>query len=336
MLRFQHIDYLYFLGILPVLVFLFIGTIYWRKKKLQVLGNPFLITEQLRGYIPGRITFKFILMAIALTIAIIGLANLQTGDKAEKVQRKGVDVIIALDVSKSMLAQDIQPDRLTRAKQLIQRVIDKMSNDRVGLIVFAGRPYLHVPLTVDYSTVKMILPSITPDIVPSQGTVFSDAIDMAIKSFSQNERKYKSLIIISDGEDHDEKAIEKTREAADAGIMVHTVGIGSPQGATLFDPETKSLKLDENGNTVVSKLNEEELKSIAAAGRGTYQLLQNTDEVATRLNTSLESMEQKSLGSFVFTEFTSYFQYFLLLAFIILIIEWLLPNAQQNSKTSLK
>ncbi len=336
MLRFQHIDYLYFLGILPVLVFLFIGAIYWRRKKLQVLGNPLLITAQLRGFIPGRITFKFILMAVALTIAIIGLANLQTGDKAEKVQRKGVDVIIALDVSKSMLAQDIQPDRLTRAKQLIQRVIDKMSNDRVGLIVFAGRPYLHVPLTVDYSTVKMILPSITPDIVPSQGTVFSDAIDMAIKSFSQNERKYKSLIIISDGEDHDEKALEKTREAADAGIMVHTVGIGSPQGASIFDPETKSLKLDENGNTVVSKLNEEELKSIAAAGRGTYQLLQNTDEVATRLNTSLESMEQKSLGSFVFTEFTSYFQYFLLLSFIILIIEWLLPNAQQNSKTSLK
>jgi Ca-activated chloride channel homolog len=290
----------------------------------------------MQGYILGRNTTRFILAVIAVALLVIGLANLQTGDKAEKVQRKGVDVVIALDVSKSMLAKDIAPDRLTRAKQLIQRLVETMSNDRVGLIVFAGRAYLHVPLTVDYSAMKMMLQNVNPDMVPAQGTVIGDALEMGITSFSQNERKYKSMIVISDGEDHDEKALEKAREAAESGIIVHTVGVGSQQGATLFDPDTKANKLDENGNVVVSKLNEEELRSIAAAGHGSYQLLQNTDEVASRLTTSLEGMEQKTLGSFVYTEFTSYFQYFLLAGFILLLVEWLLPGAKFNTKPSEK
>ena len=336
MFRFQHIDYLYLLAILPVMVLLYISMVYWRRKKLKKLGDEAQVAEQIRGYIMGRNTTKFILTATALTLIIIGLANLQTGDKAEKVQRKGVDVIVALDVSKSMLAKDISPDRLTRAKQLIQRLVDNMSNDRIGLIVFAGRAYLHVPLTVDYSAVKMMLQNVSPDMVPAQGTVIGDAVDMAIQSFSQNERKYKSLIVISDGEDHDEKALEKAKEAAEAGIIVHTVGIGSAQGATLYDPETKTTKLDENGNVVVSKLNEDELKSIATAGRGSYQLLQNTDDVASRLNTALEGMEQKTMGSFVYTEFTSYFQYFLLAGFILLFIEWLLPCAKLKTNTTIK
>jgi Ca-activated chloride channel family protein len=153
-----------------------------------------------------------------------------------------------------------------------------------------------------------------------------------MKTFTQNERKYKSLIIISDGEDHDENAIAKTREAAEAGVVVHTVGIGSPQGTTLYDPETKSVKLDENGNPVVSKLNEDEMKQIASAGHGTYSLLQNTDEVATKLTNELDAMEQKSLGSVIYTDFTSYYQYFLIVAFLALLAEWLLPGARSKAK----
>lgn len=328
MFRFQHINYLYILAVLPLITLAYIGMIYWRRKKLKKLGDEFLVNQQLNGYIVGRNTTKFILCAVSLALIIIGLANLQTGDKAEKVQRKGVDVIIALDISKSMLAKDIAPDRLTRAKQLILRMIDNMSNDRVGLIVFAGRAYLHVPLTVDYSAVKMMLQNVSPDMVPAQGTVIGDALQMGLESFSQNERKYKSLIVISDGEDHDEKALEKSKEAAESGIIIHTVGVGSPQGATLFDPESKTTKLDENGNIVVSKLNEDELKSIAMSGRGSYQLLQNTDEVAGKLITAIEGMEQKTMGSFVYTEFTSYFQYFLLAGFIILIVEWIFPGSK--------
>ena len=317
---------------MPLLLLLFVAVLYWRKRKLQKLGDEKLVASQIQGYISGRNTFRFILMAVALSAIIIGWANLRAGDKSEKSERKGVDVIVALDVSKSMLAKDIQPDRLTRAKQLIMRMTDKMHNDRVALIIFAGRSYLQVPLTVDYTSVKMLLQNVSPDMVPSQGTVIGDAIGMAMQTFTQNEQKYKSLIIITDGEDHDDKAIDKTREAADAGVVVHTVGIGSPQGATLYDPDTKSLKLDEDGNPVISKLNEEELRSIASAGHGTYNLLQNTDEVADKLINSLEGMEQKSLGSVVYTDFTSYFQYFLFAGFLALLIEWLLPGRRKAKK----
>jgi Ca-activated chloride channel homolog len=335
MFQFQHITYLYALGAVPVLLLLFITAVYWRKSKLKKLGDESLIGEQIRGFIPGRNAFKFILLGVALSAIIIGWANLRTGDKTEKVQRKGVDVIIALDVSKSMLAKDIQPDRLTRAKQLIMRMTDKMQNDRVALIAFAGKAYLEVPLTIDYSAVKMLLQNVSPDLIPTQGTVIGDAVDMAMQSFSQNERKYKSLIIISDGEDHDEQALDKVRQAADAGVIVHTVGIGSPQGATLYDQQTKSVKLDENGNPVVSKLNEDELRSLASAGHGTYSLLQNTDEVADKLTSSLEGMEQKNLGSVVYTDFTSYFQYFLFAGFLALIIEWVLPGVKRKKNGSI-
>lgn len=334
MLRFQHISYLFALGALPVLIVIFLWMLYWRRNKLKKLGEERLVNEQILGFIPGRNALRFILLCIAFSCIVIGWANLQTSDKTEKVQRKGVDVVIALDISKSMLARDIQPDRLTRAKQLITRMIDKMQNDRVALVVFAGRSYLQVPLTVDYSAVKMMLQSVTPDIAPTQGTVIGDAIDMSLQSFSRKEKKYKSLIIISDGEDHDEHALEKAREAADQGVIVHTVGIGSPQGTTLYDPDTKAVKLDENGNPVISKLNEDELRSIAAAGHGTYSLLNNTDEVAGKLMDELSGMEQKSLGAVVFTDYTSYFQYFLIVGFAILIIEWLLPGA--SKKTRLK
>ncbi len=334
MFQFQHIGHLYMLAVIPLLVVLFIAAIAWRRRRLQKLGDEKLVATQIQGFIPGRNTFRFILLAIALSTIIIGWANLRTGDKMEKTERKGIDVIVALDVSKSMLAKDIQPDRLTRAKQLIMRLTDKMRNDRIALVVFAGRAYLQVPLTVDYSAAKMMLQNVSPDMVPTQGTVIGDAIDMAMQTFTQNERKYKSLIIITDGEDHDDQAIEKTRAAADAGIIVHTVGIGSPQGTTLYDPETKSVKLDENGSPVVSKLNEEELRSIAKAGHGTYNLLQNTDEVSDKLINSLEGMEQKSLGSVVYSDFTSYFQYFLFVGFLILIIEWLLPGKKKKAKAN--
>ncbi len=332
MFQFQHIGYLYALAVLPLLVLLFTGMVYWRKKKIRKLGDERLIKEQILGYVPGRSTTKFILLLSALFLIIVGWANLRMGDKSEKIQRKGVDVIIAMDVSKSMLATDIQPDRLTRAKQLVMSLTDKMSNDRIALIVFAGKSYLQVPLTIDYSAVKMLLQNVTPDMVPTQGTVISDAIGMAMQSFSQNERKYKSLIVISDGEDHDEAAVAKTREAAESGVIVHTVGIGSPQGATLYDPATRSVKLDENGQPVVSKLNEDALKSIASAGRGTYSLLRNTDEVAAKLTNELEGMEQKSLGSVVYTDFTSYFQYFLFAGLLALVIEWLLPGTSRRKK----
>jgi Ca-activated chloride channel family protein len=329
MLRFQHSNYLFALALIPVLVLLYILLLFWRQKRLQKLGDERLVSSQLTGLIPGRRTLKFVLLTSAFAIMVIGWANLQAGGKAEKVERKGVDVMIALDVSKSMLATDIQPNRLTRAKQLIERMLDKFKNDRVGLIIFAGRAYLQVPLTVDYSTLRMMLQNVRPELVPTQGTVIGDAVELSVKSFSQKEKKFKSLILISDGEDHDEKAASKVKEAADAGIILHTVGIGSPQGTTLFDADTKSVKLDEQGNPVISKLNEEELKSLAAAGNGTYTLLNNTEDAATKISDEMDGMEQRSLGTVSYTDYNSYFQYFLLPALLLLLIEWLIPGARK-------
>jgi Ca-activated chloride channel family protein len=321
------------MGLIPLLIALFAWVLYWRRNKLKKIGDEQLIKEQIGGTISGRITTRFVLMAIAFAAIAIGWANLQMGARTEKVQRKGVDVIIALDVSKSMLAQDIQPDRLTRSKQLVQQVIDRLQNDRVALIVFAGRSYLQVPLTVDYSAMKMMLQNVKPDLVPTQGTVISEAVDLAMRSFSQKERKYKSLLIISDGEDHDEGAVDKVKKAAEEGVVVHTIGVGSPQGSTIYDPATKSVKLDENGTPVVSKLNEGALKSIASAGKGTYTLLRNTDDAAEKLTKELDGMEQKSLGAVIFTDYKSYFQYFLIIGFIVLLIEWLLPGKVMKMKT---
>ncbi|RYD59303.1 MAG: VWA domain-containing protein [Sphingobacteriales bacterium] len=333
MLRFQHILHLLALGVIPLLILFFILKVLWGRKKLKKLGDEYLIVQQIRGYIQGRSTSRFILLTIALACLIIGWANLQMGAKTDKVQRKGVDVIIALDVSKSMLAKDIQPDRLARAKQLIMHMLDKMTNDRVALIVFAGRSYLQVPLTIDYSAMKMMMQTVKPDMVPTQGTVIGEAIDLSLRSFSQKERKYKSLVIISDGEDHDEETIKKAKEASESGVVIHTIGIGSPQGTTIYDPETKSMKLDENGDPVVSKLNEDELKSIAGAGKGTYTLLNNTEDAAGRLIEEIDGMEQKSLGAVIFTDYKSYFQYFLLAGLVLIMIEWFLPGANQKAKT---
>ncbi|RYE25606.1 MAG: VWA domain-containing protein [Sphingobacteriales bacterium] len=336
MLRFQHISHLLALGLVPLIIVVFVAYIYWRKNKRKKLGDERLINEQMKGFIHGRFTLKFVLLTLAFTMLAIGWANLQMGAKTENVQRKGVDVVIALDVSKSMLAKDIQPDRLTRAKQLITRIVDKMQNDRVALVVFAGRAYLQVPLTIDYSAMKMMLQNVTPNLIPTQGTVISDAIDLSINSFSQKEKKYKSLVIISDGEDHDEKAVAKAKEASDAGIIIHTVGIGSPQGTTIVDPETKNVKLDEKGAPVVSKLNEQELKSIAVAGHGTYNQLQNTDRLANKLTDEMDGMEQKNLGAVVFTDYKSFFQYFLGIALVLLLLEWFLPSSHTRTKNKTK
>lgn len=335
MMRFQHISHLFGLGFIPLLIVLFIAMVYWRRRKLKSLGNESLINRQVLGFIPGRNITRFVLMCIAFALIVIGWANLQMGARTEKVQRKGVDVIIALDVSKSMLANDIQPDRLTRAKQLVQSMLDKMGSDRVGLVVFAGRAYLQVPLTIDYSALKMMLGNVDPGMVPTQGTVISEAVDLAMNSFSQKEKKYKSLVIISDGEDHDAKAEEKVKAAAEAGVIVHTVGVGSTQGTTIFDPATQSIKLNENGDPVISRLNQRALADIAAAGRGTYVHLRNTDDVAEQLVGEINGMEQKSLGAVVFTDFKSYFQYFLLIGFVLLVIEWLLPGRKLKSKTEI-
>jgi Ca-activated chloride channel family protein len=336
MFRFQHIEYLWLLWLLPVLVAVYLFYLQWRRSRLRRLGEPHIIQHLLAGHINGRSTTKFVLSLLALFFAIFGFANLQQGAQTEKAERKGVDVFFALDVSKSMLARDIQPDRLARSKQLIARMMDKMSNDRVGLVVFAGKSYLQVPLTIDYGAAKMLLETVKPDLIPTQGTVLAEAIDLAVNSFSQKEKKYKAIVLISDGEDHDEKAMAAARKAAEQGAVIYTVGVGSPQGATIFDPATGAEKLDEQGNPVVTKLNEQELRMLANETGGTYNLLSNTNKVADDIVGLIGEMEGKNYGSVMFTDYNSYFQYFIGCALILLVATWLLPAAGTISRQSAK
>ncbi|WP_343669501.1 VWA domain-containing protein [Chitinophaga sp.] len=335
MLRFQHSEYLWALALLLVLQLAFISISWWKRSSIRKLGDPVLVEKLFTGYSRRRFAFRFLLIFLAFFFGVLGLANIQKGSRMEKITRKGVDVVIALDVSKSMLAGDVKPDRLTRAKQLISKLVDKLDNDRVGLVVFAGNAYLQMPLTIDYSAAKMYLSTVSPDMIPTQGTAIGQAIAVSDDAFNKKERKHKSLIIISDGEDHDEAAISKANAAFDAGVVINTIGIGSTTGSPLPDLETGTYKKDKDGNTVISKLNEDELKSIAAAGKGIYEHLDNnTEEVVNSLIHRIDSMEQKEFGENIFTDYNSYFQYFLVISLILLVAEFFIPEIKRGTRAN--
>lgn len=332
MLRFQHTEYLWAFVLLIVLVLAFAWVTWWKRRSIRKMGDPALVERLFKGYSRKLFTLKFLLLFLAFFFGVIGLANLQKGSRMEKITRKGVDVIIALDVSKSMLATDAKPDRLTRAKQLVSKLMEKLDNDRVGLVVFAGNAYLQMPLTVDYSAARMYLGSITPDLIPKQGTEIDEAIRVSDEAFNKKERKHKALIIISDGEDHNEGAVSAAKKALENGVLINTVGIGSPGGAPLPDPESGGMKKDREGNVVVSKLNEDALKSLASTGKGMYlHMINNTDEVVEALSARIDSMEQKEFGENVFTDYNSYFQYFLGISLLLILLEFFLPEGRKGT-----
>ncbi|HEY8917091.1 MAG TPA: VWA domain-containing protein [Chitinophaga sp.] len=333
MLRFQHSEYLWALALLLVLQLAFISVTWWKRRSIRRLGDPSLVEKLFLGYSRRLFTLKFLLLFVAFFFGVVGLANLQKGSRMEKITRKGVDVIIALDVSKSMLAGDIKPDRLTRSKQLITKLMDKLDNDRIGLVVFAGNAYLQMPLTIDYSAAKMYLSTVSPDMIPTQGTAIPQAIQVSNDAFNKKERKHKALIIISDGEDHDEGSLQKARAAFDEGVVINTIGVGSPTGSPLPDPETGGPKKDKDGNIIISKLDENELKSIAAAGKGIYQHLDNnTEEVVNTLVSKIDGMEQKEFGENIFTDYNSYFQYFLAACLLLIVAEFFIPEVKRRKE----
>lgn len=329
MLRFQHSEYFWFLLAIFILVGLFFGAVNDRKRKLKTMGDEGLVNFQLRNFNIKAYEFKFILLLVALFAGIIGLANLQANAKTQKVDRKGIDVMIALDVSKSMLAKDASPNRLEKAKQFVSKLIDKIGNNRVGLIVFAGRAYVSVPLTIDFSALKMNLSTITPASIPTQGTVLGEAIKMARESFNTQDTKYKSIILISDGEDHDENANSEVKKAVEEGIMINTVGIGSVNGSPIWDEELQENKKDAEGNEIISKLNEAELQTIASNGEGIYAQLNNAENTAKTMATQINATEKKSFGDVVFADYTSYFQYFLLLSLLLISIEFFISERKK-------
>lgn len=330
MFEFENPQYFWFLPLafLPILIYLLYFN--WRQRKLDLLGTKRNLKQLLKGGISGRLLSKSILLSGLLLLLIFTVINLRKGSGSETVDRKGLDVIVALDVSRSMLAKDMSPNRLERSKLMIKQMLSKMGNDRVGLVVFAGKAYLQSPITIDYSALQLLLSSVDPDMIPTQGTVLNEAIGLATKSFNTQEKKYKAIVLISDGEDHDENAIAMANAARKEGVTIYTVGVGSAEGGQILDAQGQA-KTDEQGNVIITKLNEQELIDIAKAGGGTYQRLYNPQKVATDVVASINGLEQKKQGSIVFAEYKSYFQWLIALAILLVLLEVLIPDARKFS-----
>lgn len=334
MLHFQYTEYFLSLAAIPVIILLYVLLIRWKKNAAKKIGDPRLVKQLTKNFSRAKFAVKLVLFIIGFALCGVALASLVVPDGSHRITRKGIDVMIALDVSKSMLAQDIQPSRLERAKQVVSKIIDNLPDDKVGLVIFAGRAYLQMPITIDHEAAKMYLSSASPDDVPTQGTVISDALRMCYSAFDPKEKTYKTIILISDGEDHDDDAIKAAKELGKEGITVNTIGIGSPQGALIMDPETGQYKKDDKGNTVVTKLNEETLRSIAKSSGGLYQLYSTTNEVAKNIDEQLSGLgKEMASNDSSYESFKQFFQYFLAAAFLFLIIEFFISEKKKTGKS---
>jgi Ca-activated chloride channel family protein len=321
MLQFQYIEFLFGLAILLPLVGLFLFVLRWKKKKQQQLGDNRLVAQLTRNYSHQKYRLKIVAIIVCIGLLFISAANLRKPLSPKGSATKGIDVMIMLDVSKSMLSEDEKPTRLDKAKQLIYQLTDQLQGNRVGLIVFAGQAYLQMPLTADAAATKMFVSNANTDVVNLQGTVISEALTLCNNSLETQEKKYKAAILITDGEDHDEKAVETAKTLADAGVILHTVGVGSVEGTPIIEAGTNDYKRDIRGQTVITKLNAELLQQLAKTTGGTYHTLSNTTEVSTQLINSLNEMETKPIGNNGFVDYQSYYTLFLGIAVILLLVE---------------
>jgi Ca-activated chloride channel homolog len=330
MFRIEHIEYLMGLAVLPLLLLLLWFLLRWKRKAVTRIGDPSLVSQLIGNFSSGRFLIKAGLALVAFVVIVLAAANLQKPGAMENVQRKGVDVMLVLDVSKSMLARDIKPSRLERAKQFLLRLVDQLPNDRIGVVLFAGRAYMQMPLTTDHGAAHMYIEEAGPDVVPTQGTVIADALRMANTAFNSKERKYKSIVLVSDGEDHDPDAAGVAKQLAEDGVLINTVGIGSPEGSPIEDPVTGELKKDQDGHTVMSKLNEAELQQLATETNGTYLRLDNVEDALITMTQQLDVAEKKAMSDSEFIDYISYFQWFAGVALFLLLVELLLAERRRG------
>ena len=328
--RFAHKEYLWFLCALAPALVLF--TIYhnWRETNLERFAKPALIDQLIPESSFNMVLTKFILLSLAFEFVVVGFAGPQIGNKQEKVKRQGIDVIVALDVSNSMMSEDIKPSRLGRAKNFISNFVDSLQNDRLGMIVFAGRAYLQMPLTVDYGAARMYLKSISTNLVPTQGTNIAEAINMATQGFVQGENTHKALVIISDGEDNEGGVNEAIDEAVKAGVKIFTIGVGSENGSPI--PSGTDFKRDEDGKIVLSKLNQEMMRDIATRGGGKFFLLGSGKDEITSIFKELGRINTKDYEEMAFTDFDEQYQWCLIIAAVLLFIEWVLSERKLKWK----
>ena len=326
MFRFGEPLYLYLLIVLPVLAAFYFYSNYRRRKRLRLYGDPQLLKELMPDVSKYRPDVKFWLMLAALGMIIFMMARPQFGSKMETVKRQGIETVVALDISNSMLAEDVTPGRLDKSKKLISRLVEKFNNDKVAMIVFAGEAFTQLPITSDYISAKMFLESITPSLISTQGTDIAGAIDLAMKSFTPNEGVGRAIVLITDGENHEGGAIEAAQAAAKKGIRVFVLGVGSPDGSPIPVEGSNEFRRDKDGNVIVTRLNEQMCQAIAKAGGGIYVRVDNTNNAEKALNAEINKLAKADVETQVYTEFDEQFQVLAWLALLLLAAELMILN----------
>ena len=332
-LRFEHPDYLYWLIVIPVLVIIYILFRLGQKRRFERFAKIGMRKELVPGYSTRRSNFKFIIFLLMIACGILALANLQSGSKMEEVKREGIDLYLAVDVSNSMNAEDIVPSRLERSKQAINKLIADMKGDRIGVIVFADKAFVQLPITTDYSAAKMFLSTINTSLVASQGTAIAEAINLALKSFP-DEAHSRAIVIISDGEDHEnDAAVKAAQEAAKQGVRIYTIGMGLADGAPIpeynqYGHQTGYRK-DRNGNTIITRLDEQMLQKIAEAGNGIYVRASNSNVGLSKIYDDINKMDKTEIEAKVFTDYEDQFQWFVGAAIILLLIEIFISSGKK-------
>jgi Ca-activated chloride channel family protein len=317
MFRFSNPEYLYLLLIVPAIIILLIVGRRNQRKQLKIYGNPELLAELMPDLSRRRPILKNILQLSGITVCILMIAGPQFGSKMEKSKRQGSELMIAMDVSNSMMAEDITPNRLGKSKQIVSKLVDKLQDDKLGLIIFAGDAFTQLPITSDYVSAKVFLGSISPDLIQAQGTAIGSAIDLCVRSFGPKGEAERGIIVITDGENFEDNAVESAKAAAEQGIKVHVVGMGDVKGGPIPIPGSNEFRKDKQGNVVITQLNEKMCQEIAAAGKGIYVRSDNASSALRVLSKELDSMTKADVETSAYSEYDEQFQ---ALAWIVLFL----------------
>ncbi|MDR1526744.1 MAG: VWA domain-containing protein [Dysgonamonadaceae bacterium] len=334
MFRFEHPEYLYLLLALPVLLGFFIFYMKSKKSALKRFGEMQLLRSLMPEVALKKYYFKFWILLTGIGLLVLVIAGPQFGSKLETVKKQGIEVMVCLDVSNSMLSTDVNPTRLDKAKQILSRLVDNLTNDKIGLIVFAGDAYIQLPITSDYVSAKMFLSSINPSMVPAQGTAIGSAINLAVKSFSPSEISEKTIILITDGEDHEDNSVGAAEEAVKKGITVNVLGIGSLQGSPI--PTSNGYMKDKDGNMVLTKLNEKMAQDIAVAGKGMYVRTDNTNNALKALQKELDKKTKSEVESKVYSSFDEKYAVPAWALLFLLIVEFFILDRKNRLLSKIK
>ena len=330
MLMFANSRFLYLLLLVPVFLLGYGLMRFFRARRVKAYGDPSLVEALMPSWSRSKGWVKAVLFSLGFAFFVLGLARPRTGAKLAERTTKGAEIIVALDVSNSMLAQDYSPNRLERAKLSIARLTERLQEDRIGLVIFAGTSFVQLPVTTDYVSAKMFLGSIDTGSIPVQGTAIGDAIRLSIKSFSAQSEKSRVIVVISDGENHEDDPVAAARQAAELGIKVYTIGVGSAEGQPI--PVNGELLKDKEGNIVVTRLDEETLRKVAQAGGGAYIHAGGEEFGLNPIIQDIRAMEDEEFGSIVFEEYDEQYMYFFAVALVLFVLEMLVGERKPRRK----